>query len=637
MTIVNPISTSNLVAQAQTAHPVATEEKQIDLRPEQIVRATVVEGGLDKALLEMNHQQLRAQSDIELQVGQNLTLQVLRTHPQLEFRILNDPLAGRLNQLLPLLSSSYDWGELLQNLQQLSQPNQLPATMPQVFNQLQQLLQPLGFTPDQLQEEIGKLAAQLQQLGTVPEPETEVPFLPPFNNVFGGEDIARQYVPAATSYSSSEQVILLVNRLVQDLQSQLELPQVSENEVVPQQLLSKVDDFLNGLQAHMKILPQLPANLQTELFAVVQRAQQQPSLAPQQINGLARLAVQLAALQAHQAVQTGGITLGTDEKSVESGQITNPSQPQPAMPSQEPVVPQQDPKVFPQVILFGGDEAQSQKPPAGETAQPVELAAVTDGIEKLLSQIRQLQTDKGGITPDLAGRLEGLLEKLQLLTQQPQTAESASQGLKSLLVQMGQMSQQDVIRPEGGQLGFLSQLFGFHLETELLNGKKKEALASLKLALLSLRDELGKKAEEPLHRLEILQMCKAKLHNEQVQFLPLPFQELEEGYLLVEKRRKQEQEEKEDAPLQLSISLRLSALGNMRIDMLYEKDSLQLRVACENQEKMRYLQDARPELESAIETVQLRGVSFAADAQVPARQLLKRLMPAATGLLDSRI
>jgi len=272
--------------------------------------------------------------------------------------------------------------------------------------------------------------------------------------------------------------------------------------------------------------------------------------------------------------------------------------------------------------------------PATATPPPAE---VVEGISQLLSQVRQLQEEKGGLTSDLTGRLEGLLDKLQQLSQPAEASYAALPELAAIATQLSQITQQAGIHPEGGQLGFLSQFFGFHLETELLNGKKKDALASLKLGLLSLRNELGEQAKEPLHRLEILQMCKSKLHEQQVQFLPLPFNELEEGYVLVEKQREQDAEDGAEAPLQLSLSLRLSALGNLRIDMLYEKHGLHLRVACEDQEKMRYLQDFREELEQAIETVPLQGVSFAADAQAPARQLLKRLLPEAAGMLDARI
>jgi hypothetical protein len=163
MSIVNPLAAANAIVQPTSTPVQSPEERQVDLRLEQMVRATVVEGGLDRALLEMNHRHYRAQSDIELQVGQKLTLQVLQTHPTLELRVIHDPLAGRLSQLLPLLSQPYDWSKLLDILQQQS-PQKLPANTPQVYQQLQQLLLPNGPLPAGLETSLQKLPVQLQQL-----------------------------------------------------------------------------------------------------------------------------------------------------------------------------------------------------------------------------------------------------------------------------------------------------------------------------------------------------------------------------------------------------------------------------------------------------------------------------------------
>ena len=64
---------------------------------------------------------------------------------------------------------------------------------------------------------------------------------------------------------------------------------------------------------------------------------------------------------------------------------------------------------------------------------------------------------------------------------------------------------------------------------------------------------------------------------------------------------------------------------------------MHLRVACEDQEKMTYLQGCTAELTAALETVPLQGVSFAADAKQPIRTLRERLVPESLGMLDARI
>jgi len=666
MTIVNPITTSTLVPQAQPTPTQTSEERQIDLRPEQIIRATVVEGGLDKTLLEMNHQHFRAQSEVELQAGQKLTLQVLQTHPRLEFRVLNNPLDGKLSQLLPLLTRSYDWAQLLKTMQQQSQPGQLPSAMTQVFSQLQALLQPLGGSQENLQGEISRLAAQLQQLFESPG------FV--INSPSSAQSVSGS-LPAAVSLLPAEQLNALAAQIVQGLQAQLDQGSKGSSQSVPQQAQVALRELTESLPPHFEAFSRLPLSQQSTLLTLLDSVRQQPNLPSPLADDLKLLAEQLI-LSRQDSVMQGGQNV-TESTAAKPSQVTfsqqpslptsaesaappaaptqaastpaaptpaaptpaapTPAAPSPAAPTQ--AAPTQAAPTQAATIGVGSlqdlqQQSSALQVPATATPPPAE---VVEGISQLLSQVRQLQEEKGGLTSDLTGRLEGLLDKLQQLSQPAEASYAALPELAAIATQLSQITQQAGIHPEGGQLGFLSQFFGFHLETELLNGKKKDALASLKLGLLSLRNELGEQAKEPLHRLEILQMCKSKLHEQQVQFLPLPFNELEEGYVLVEKQREQDAEDGAEAPLQLSLSLRLSALGNLRIDMLYEKHGLHLRVACEDQEKMRYLQDFREELEQAIETVPLQGVSFAADAQAPARQLLKRLLPEAAGMLDARI
>jgi hypothetical protein len=603
------------LVQQSTTSPVSTpEERQVDLRMEQIVRATVVEGGLDRALLEMNQRHYRAQGDLELQVGQKLILQVLQTHPRLEFMVLNDQRVERLNRLLPLLARRYDWAQLVNNLQQQPQ-EQLSQADRQIYNQLQQLLQPGGALPTGMAAEIGKLAGQLRQLLPFSEGLEILP-LPLPATVAG--DVGRQ---DATG-SSLERVVA---GLIRDLQQQLAQLPKSQAQPLPHGWVAATRKLLLPLQQPGYLLSQLPTIQLGELATQLGQLQQSPQLPVPFAGELGRLLAKLDVAQ----------------QSMTPPPMVASAKPQAAT---LPGVPQQSP---PQVALLGG-VAEQQRPTAvsgpstvvmsspAATPLPVVPQEVSARLEQLLLQVEKLQLEKGSLPADLHGRLEGLLDKLQQLPQPVTAGTALLPGLEALSGQLTQIIQQGVMRPEGGQLGILSQLFGFHLEAELLNGKKKSALASLKMSLLTLRKELGKKGEEPLQRLELLQLCKAKLAEDQVQFLPLLFPELEEGYLFVENQRKADEQEPEP-PLQLSISLRLSALGSMRIDLLYEKQGLHLRLACEDQEKMKYLQDCSAELQEAIETVPLQGVSFAADAQEPTRQLRERLLPEELGMFDARI
>lgn len=117
MTLINPSPPILPVASA-AALVVHREGREQDLRPEQVVRASVAEGGQEKVLLDMGHQRVWAESRVPLRTGQSLNLQVLQTAPRLELRLLDTPLNERIGHGLHLLSGKFD---LLSLLTQLSQ------------------------------------------------------------------------------------------------------------------------------------------------------------------------------------------------------------------------------------------------------------------------------------------------------------------------------------------------------------------------------------------------------------------------------------------------------------------------------------------------------------------------------------
>jgi hypothetical protein len=68
---------------------IAQEGRQLDLQLNQIVRATVTEGGVNNVELDMNRLRFRASSKTPLIAGQKLQLQVIQTHPHIELKILD--------------------------------------------------------------------------------------------------------------------------------------------------------------------------------------------------------------------------------------------------------------------------------------------------------------------------------------------------------------------------------------------------------------------------------------------------------------------------------------------------------------------------------------------------------------------
>ncbi len=593
MATVNSNLPTNLFISAPTLPIVVTEGPKFDLNPGQMIRATVVEGGMGQAILEINRQNYLAQGERELRVGQTLNLQVVQTQPRLEFKVVSDSLNDRLAQALPLLTRSFDWGQLVSQLRQHPGQQALPSATVAIYNQLQQILNSAAEGSTDFKENMTLIVAQLRQLLV-----SEGPI--PGNNIGLPRQTLQQPMLQNSQQIASLELSPMLTQLIKNLQSQLSLLPKQAGVSLSKGWYLETRSLLTPLHQG-RALPLLSASQRQPLVTVLKQLQQHSKVSPQLSGEVKRILIQI----------DRSILQDTSQPVIRSNSAIT-----------------KDPVIVPKFPVSNTSEQVT-----GREA----LSQLSADIKQLLDRVQQGQANKQGIVPDLLGRLEGLLGRLQHLPQVVGDAPVSIPGFEMIVGQLEQLVTQRPTSPQGGQLGVLSQLFGFYLEAELLQGKRKDALNSLKLSLLNLQKELGDEVKEPLRKIELFQLCKAKLAEEQVQFLPLPFNELDEGYLLAEKRPQATDDAENKPPLQMSLSLRLSALGNIRIDMLYEKEGLHLRLACEDQGKMRYLQNCTDELKESLQAIELQGISFSADAQLPARQLQERLLPDSVNMLDARI
>jgi len=548
----------------------------VRLRLEQMVQAFVVDADNDRTVLEIGSQRYQVPRKSNLQVGEKLTLQVQQVEPQLEFRVLNSPVNNRLAQTLPSLSQPFDWGELVMRLQSLVAEGRLPQSAMTVLNQLEKnLASPVS--PTELKGQLDQIISQLKQLI---DPATEL--------FISTQPVPSPTVPSLTQntqLAAETELLQALVSLVKNLQNQLAQTPQSLTEESVKELPVDVRSLLSVLSSGRDV-PQL----KSMILPVLNRFSQSPDLSPRLVAEIQRV---LSEVDSQDSQIINAAVGGRTPSVAASGTVNSPP------------------------LQVNGS---------------TEWLKVSAKIKDLLGQISQLKEKGVPVSPDLLGRLEGLELRLQAVG----GAARPLPEVEALLGQITQLISQPAAIVSGEKLGLLSQLFGLRFETELLDGKKKAALMSLKSCLLELQQD-GDDVKDPLQRLELFQLCKAKLAENHVQFLPLPFAELEEGYLLAEKQEEDPDFGGEEPPLQMSLSLRLSALGNVRIDILYESDGLHLRLAGDGRHKMDYLKSCREELEEALQSVELKGISFSADAGLPARQLQERLLPESLNMFDARI
>jgi hypothetical protein len=563
------------------------------LRVNQLVQAKVIASELGP-LLELNQQLFKVEGEAALSAGQVLLLRVLQTEPRLEFNVLAPQREERLTQLLPLLTRSYDWQGLLKG-------NTLITENLHFVRQLEPLLSFAGHRPELVRQELVQLSQALATVLPLPAKNTDAALLPPAT-------VVTAMLPAGASQKgalpSLPEHFLPFATLIQSLNVQLsKLPQ-AQNLSAPHLWHTETRAIL----AQFNDLPRPAPAVLSQLTLLLGRLQQQPLVSPQLSQDIGQLLTRLADVEVLPATAFIG---GRSAATLPAG----------AYSATKPVsVP----------TLVRQNEGLASTSTEGD----IGLASLEKHSQQIMASLQPLVEQKQPLSPEILGRLEGLLERLSSL--KPASTDTLpSPELIANLTQMVHSTLQSIVPPDGRTLGALGQLFGFHMERELLEGKLKDALANLKATLLAAAQDTSDDVQDPLRRIELFQLCKARLAEEGLAFLPLPFAELEEGYLLAE--RETSGKEGADPLLNMSMSLRLSALGNLRVDMLYDGHGLQLRLACDGQEKMNYVQGAQAELREGLQAVNLQGLSFAADAREPASQLGERLNPTAKNLLDERI
>jgi hypothetical protein len=186
---------------------------------------------------------------------------------------------------------------------------------------------------------------------------------------------------------------------------------------------------------------------------------------------------------------------------------------------------------------------------------------------------------------------------------------------------------------------FIAKL-GLDLEASLTKGQRVDpSLKSIILETLAKLDpektNFREQTERMLQGLELQQLCQIKLARQDMFFFPLPFDFLEQGFIIAD-QHKVPQGEQSEKPFVLSMHLALKGLGNLRIDFLLDAKGLYLRFACESKEKMEFSAQFKNDLQNAIQTIPLQGISFSTGADDPAAVLIAKLVDYGDSVLDTR-
>lgn len=229
----------------------------------------------------------------------------------------------------------------------------------------------------------------------------------------------------------------------------------------------------------------------------------------------------------------------------------------------------------------------------------------------------------------------------------PRTGGTLPEGAQEILSGAVRFLQTHPGKISGEDLAGLWRRLGLDMEALLAGGREAEAKAGLKAVLLQLAARFESQGifaegvDRVLDQLNLYQLCRHRLAQENIFFLPLPLPFLEQGYMLAEREPQSEPEEDEDEPSEppwkMTLHLKLSSLGSLEIKLLFEEEALRMRILCDSEETAAFVGRALPRLREDLSTVALKGFSVGTGAEEPVAKLVKRLAPDGQHFLEAQV
>lgn len=230
----------------------------------------------------------------------------------------------------------------------------------------------------------------------------------------------------------------------------------------------------------------------------------------------------------------------------------------------------------------------------------------------------QRQTIEGALLPQQWGQLE------QLSTQ--------------LSSEMSVPNRQFVVN--------LARMLGLDFEALLKRDQLDPAHAGLKGVLTELKshaelpEAVRDSANQMSQQLELFQLCRLRLAQDGILFLPLPLEFIEQGYVLFEQQGQGADGDSATHGHLVSLNLTLKQLGNMQVNLLFEHEALFVRIKCQDETIAQMVENDCAELRESLQPFSIRSIQVTADAEDPALALLDRLQPQTeqqTPIFDARV
>lgn len=259
------------------------------------------------------------------------------------------------------------------------------------------------------------------------------------------------------------------------------------------------------------------------------------------------------------------------------------------------------------------------------------------------STINNLNSLQSGLS-DLVFLLKAPDTLLQLFSAQSLSSGLLTKGQVESIIN-GSISSATSGTKEGGQLQQLVHSLGLNFEGQLTAGDVKGATNTVKSALLELvqnfmgQNKLTETGSQTLKTIEFYQLMQLQMERQDTLVLPLPAPFLEQGYLVIEDYKNQlaEKDGEQKTLNHFSLYLKLSPIGNLKIDFLYSGDGVYLRFNSDSKQISDFLSGFKKELSESISNSVVQSISFSEGGEDPLTTILQKSRDGATSILDTKI
>lgn len=265
-----------------------------------------------------------------------------------------------------------------------------------------------------------------------------------------------------------------------------------------------------------------------------------------------------------------------------------------------------------------------------DVASNIELRIINQDLARNLMQRLHLF----GSRTDLVSLVQDMVQGEKGQTEHSRALETLFQGL---IQSRGGL--------DGKLLSSLDRLLGLDAEARLSLSGKDAPRDSLKMFLYHLLHRPGlnqtqlNQGKHLFNYLELLQLCRAKLYQDGILFLPLPFSFLKQGFALLERRGSsggEPDQEDEQEVYRINLFLQLQRLGNLEVQLLYEGMGIHVRFLCQDKSTAEFISGLTGELRSAVGALPLGVVSVGTGALDPDKALIERVLPECERFVDSK-